>query len=98
MANGEISVVFGDVEDMAGRVRQACTNIDMQLSDLKTMLGPIVEAWTGAAATAYQVRQNAWNNAAADLHAVLIQIASVLQNSHGAYVETESSVQQLWGS
>ncbi len=96
VANGEISVVFGDVEDAAARVRSVGANIDMLLNDLRAMLRPMTAEWTGAAAMNYQYQQHVWDSAAQDLHGVLLRIAAVLDASHGGYVDAESQLRNLW--
>lgn len=96
VASGEISVVFGDVEDAAARVRAVGANIDMLLSDLRAMLRPVTAEWTGTAALNYQYQQHMWDSAAQDLHGVLLRIATVLEASHGGYVDTESQLRNLW--
>jgi len=95
-ASGEISVRFADIEDAAAAVRRTAANIDMLLGDLTAMLRPITAEWTGAAAESYQYQQHVWGSAAEDLHAVLLQVASVLDNSHQSYSEADSSLHQLW--
>jgi WXG100 family type VII secretion target len=95
--SGEINVTFGDVEDAAAKVRSVGANIDMLLADLRTMLRPISAEWTGAAAVNYQYQQHVWDVAAEDLHSVLLRIATVLDTSHGTYVEAEAALRNLWG-
>lgn len=97
VASGEISVVFGEVEDAAVRVRAVSANIDMLLNDLRAMLRPLAAEWTGAAAVNYQYQQHVWDAASEDLHGVLLRIATVLENSHGSYVDAESQLRNLWG-
>jgi len=96
VASGEITVTFDDVEDAAARVRSASANIDLMLDDLRILLRPLVAEWSGAAAVNYQYQQHLWDAAAQDLHAVLLRIAAVLENSHGSYVEAESELRNLW--
>jgi len=98
VASGEISVVFGDVEDAAARVRSVSANIDTLLNDLRALLRPLIEEWTGAAATNYQYQQHVWDLAAEDLHGVMLRIAAALENSHGTYVDADSQLRNLWGS
>jgi len=98
VASGEISVAFGDVEEAAARVRSVGANIDMLLTDLRAMLRPLADEWTGAAAANYQYQRHVWDLASEDLHGVLLRIAAVLENSHGAYVDAESQLRNLWGS
>jgi WXG100 family type VII secretion target len=95
-ASGEISVRFADIEEAAANVRRTGANIDMLLSDLQAMLRPIVAEWTGVASTNYQYQQHMWHNAAEDLHAVLLQIAGALENSHVSYTQAEGALHQLW--
>lgn len=98
VASGEISVVFGDVEDAAARVRGVSANIDTLLNDLRVLLRPLAEEWTGTAATNYQYQQHVWDLAAEDLHSVLLRIAAALENSHGTYVDADSQLRNLWES
>jgi WXG100 family type VII secretion target len=97
-ASGEISVRFADVEEAAAAVRRTAANVDMLLSDLRSMLRPIAAEWTGAASGNYQYQQHIWDLAAQDLHAVMLQIAAALENSHASYTEAETSLHQLWGN
>ncbi|MGH6655754.1 MAG: WXG100 family type VII secretion target [Actinocrinis sp.] len=94
--NGEITVTFGDVEDAAVKVRSVSGNIDMMLADLRTMLRPLAAEWAGAAAESYQYQQHLWDQAAEDMHSVLLRIAAVLETSHGSYVEAETELRDLW--
>jgi WXG100 family type VII secretion target len=96
VASGEISVVFGDVEDAATKVRSVSANIDTLLADLRSMLRPLAAEWTGAAAINYQFQQHVWDTSAQDLHGVLLRIASVLAASHTAYVDAEAQLRNLW--
>ncbi len=96
VANGEITVTFGDVEDAAVRVRAVGGNIDMLLADLRTFLRPLAAEWGGAAAENYQYQQHMWDLAAEDLHTVLLRIASALETTHGSYVEAEDELRSLW--
>jgi ESAT-6 family protein len=97
-ASGEISVRFADIEDAAANVRRTGANIDTLLSDLQAMLRPVVAEWTGIASTNYQYQQHVWSTAAQDLHAVLLQIAAALENSHLSYTEAEGKLHQLWSA
>jgi WXG100 family type VII secretion target len=98
VVSGEINVVFGDVEDAATWVRRVGANIDTLLADLRTMLRPITAEWTGAAAMSYQYQQHVWDLAAEDLHGTLLRIATVLEASHGSYVDADAQLRNLWGN
>lgn len=78
------------------KVRSVGANIETLLADLRTVLRPLAAEWTGAAAENYQSQQALWDSAAQDLHAVLLRIASALDTSHTAYVDTESQLHSLW--
>lgn len=96
VVNGEINVTFDDIEGAAAAVRSVAANIDTLLSDLRIMLQPLVADWDGAAAANYQYQQHVWDSAARDLHGVMMRIATVLDNSHGSYVDIESGLRNLW--
>ena len=98
VVSGEISVKSADVEHARDRVRTVAGNIELLLSDLRTMVRPIVAEWTGTAGENYQYQQQLWQTAADDLHAVLLRIAAVLDNSAASYTEAESHLHQLWSN
>jgi early secretory antigenic target protein ESAT-6 len=97
MADGHIKVTFESVMAAAGDTDAIAGQIGQQLEDLKVYLAPMVASWAGQAATDYQALQARWDASAADLNAVLRQIAGALRTAHANYRMAESQNSVIWG-
>lgn len=96
MSSGEIALKFDDVQDAASSVRTVAANIYDQLDDLQRAVSRVAAEWSGSAASNYHYQQAQWNSASSDLHSLLLQVASQLENTHSAFTTTESSMTDLW--
>ena len=97
MADGHIRVTFESVMGAAGDADAIAGQIEQQLGELKGYLAPMVSSWSGQASSDYQSLQARWDTSAADLNAVLRQIASALRTAHGNYRLAESQNSSIWG-
>jgi early secretory antigenic target protein ESAT-6 len=97
MADGHIKVTFESVIAAAGDTDAIAGQIGQQLEDLRGCLAPMVSTWSGQASTDYQALQARWDAGAADLNAVLRQIASALRTAHGNYRTAETQNSAIWG-
>ncbi|MGH3825450.1 MAG: WXG100 family type VII secretion target [Pseudonocardiaceae bacterium] len=93
---GEILVTFGELESARSSIQATWTNINREMEDLKRYLQPVVETWTGEAASAYQAHQAKWDRSAADLNQVLNQIGVALGTSNENYQAGESANRARW--
>ncbi|WP_034090219.1 WXG100 family type VII secretion target [Streptacidiphilus albus] len=96
--SGHIKVSFNTVSDAASEVRSTADRVNSQLEDLKAGVARVAQSWEGVAQEKYQARQQEWNTAAADLHTVLMQIASALDNAAQSYQATEQKNAGIWGN
>lgn len=96
--SSNIKVSFSTVSDAASDVRTTADRVNSQLEDLKAGVARVAQSWDGLAQEKYQARQQEWNTAAADLHAVLMQIASALDNAAQSYQATEQRNAGIWGN
>lgn len=92
----EILVTFGELESARSSIQTTWTNISREMDDLKRYLQPMVETWTGEAATGYQAHQAKWDRSAADLNQVLNQIGVALGTSNDNYQAGESANRARW--
>jgi 6 kDa early secretory antigenic target len=97
IADGHIKVTFESVMAAAGDTDAIAGQIDQQLADLKSYLAPMVSSWTGQASSDYQTLQARWDTSAADLQAVLRQIASALRTAYSNYRTAEMQNSAIWG-
>jgi 6 kDa early secretory antigenic target len=77
-------------------VNNAASGIDQQLDDLARYLSPMKAEWDGGASGDYQVLQQRWDTAAADLNAVLRDTRTLLDQIHQRYLETEGRNVRTW--
>ena len=92
----EILVTFGELENARNSIQATWNSISTELEDLKRYLQPLVQTWTGEAATAYQAHQAKWDRSAADLNQVLNQIGVALGASNENYQAGESANTARW--
>ena len=95
-ADGRMLVTFGAVENAATDADTVAGHIDRQLDDLRAYLSPLVASWTGEASSDYQALQSKWDTSAADLNAVLRQIATALRTAHANYAQAETANTSIW--
>jgi WXG100 family type VII secretion target len=91
--------VTSDVEAAGGTINARAAQIADELESLKRLLQPLVDTWTGAAATYYQGLQAEWNMAAEGLFGptgVLGQIANAMNVTWNNYEGCEWSNMQTW--
>jgi 6 kDa early secretory antigenic target len=93
---GEILVTFGELESARSAIQTTWANISREMDDLKRYLQPMVETWTGEAASAYQAHQAKWDRSAADLNQVLNQIGVALGTSNENYQVGEAANKARW--
>jgi len=93
---GQILVTFATIAEASQNVNRTYSNLTQKLDDLRQMLQPITNDWTGDAAQQYQQKQQQWNQAQQDLGQVLQTISQVLDSTHDAYNQTESANRNAW--
>lgn len=87
----QIKVTFAELQATQEKTQSTVTAVNGQLDDLKNYLRPLVSTWTGAAAEAYNAKQQQWDSAATDLNSVLAAIGKALGAANEGYQATESS-------
>jgi len=92
----EILITYSAMHAAQGDVQAAESNLSSQLGDLKAYLAPMVEAWEDDAARAYNVKQQEWDRAAADLTGVLQQIGTALGLAAQDYQDGERHNANIW--
>jgi WXG100 family type VII secretion target len=95
--SGHIMVNFSTVSNAAQEVKATAGRIEAQLNDLKQGVQRIAQSWEGSAQEGYRARQAQWDSSAADLHQVLSQISSALENAAQNYTATENKNSAIWG-
>jgi 6 kDa early secretory antigenic target len=93
---GELLVHAETLSTASQNVASAYQELNTRLHDLRTMLQPMTQTWSGQAAADYQVRQRQWDQAQSDLNEVLQQIGKVLEVAQQQYGEAERANIDTW--
>jgi WXG100 family type VII secretion target len=94
MADGQLLVNFGALQQGVADINKAISNMQNQLDQLQRDAAPLVSTWAGAAQEAYQQRQSKWTAASQDLTQILQNIRGALQESAESYQTTEKQATQ----
>ncbi|MBP3088653.1 WXG100 family type VII secretion target [Corynebacterium sp. sy017] len=88
---------FGEIETAAGDIQSTSGRINSLLEGLKAQIQPMVSAWEGSSATAYQEAQRLWDQSAAELNTVLETIAQTVRNGNDRMSEVNRMAAASWG-
>lgn len=94
---GELLVHAETLSSASENVTAAHNELNIKLNDLRTLLHPLTQTWTGQAAADYQERQRQWDQAQTDLNEVLQQIGKVLEIAQEQYGDAERANIDVWG-
>ena len=93
---GELLVHAETLSSASQNVASAYNELNSKLHDLRTLLQPLTQTWSGQAAADYQARQRQWDQAQADLNEVLQQIGKVLEVAQQQYGDAERANIDVW--
>ncbi|NGY58629.1 WXG100 family type VII secretion target [Lentzea sp. NEAU-D13] len=96
MSGGEVKVSFGELASAAGSISSSAQQVQQQLEDLKQQVVKVMGSYEGAAAAAYQQKQNQWDTSAADLQSVLSAIGIAVRDAGEAYQAAENANTNRW--
>ncbi|MEU9804830.1 WXG100 family type VII secretion target [Mycobacterium sp. NPDC050853] len=87
--HGEIDALVADVKGMVEKFQAG-------LEELRHEIQPLVQQAEGQEATAYQEYQKAWHQSAEDLHQILIQLNSKVDQGNQDAQHTDQSAAGAW--
>ncbi|GAA2023460.1 hypothetical protein GCM10009839_21270 [Catenulispora yoronensis] len=93
---GELLVHAETLSAASQNVVAAHNELNSKLHDLRSLLTPLTQTWSGQAAADYQARQHQWDQAQADLNEVLQQIGKVLEVAQQQYGDAERANINVW--
>jgi early secretory antigenic target protein ESAT-6 len=91
MTSGEIKYNFGAIGDLAGGMTTKWSQLNEKLDDVKSSIQPLVATWQGADSDQYQVKQNEWNAAQAELNGVLQSLIGAVNSGNQRMQEQEAA-------
>ncbi|WIM68139.1 WXG100 family type VII secretion target [Corynebacterium breve] len=87
---------FGKLNGLADDINASSTNVGTELNELKDLLRPIAETWTGDAAEAYQAHQDKWDSAATELNNILNTIGNAVRDGASRMQTINSNAADSW--
>ncbi|QGU06472.1 6 kDa early secretory antigenic target [Corynebacterium occultum] len=93
----QIKYQFGAIETAAADINSTSGRINQLLEDLKTLIQPMVAAWEGDSAIAYNEAQAKWDNAAAELNTILATISRTVSQGNDRMSDVNRMAAASWG-
>ncbi|KQB84256.1 WXG100 family type VII secretion target [Corynebacterium oculi] len=92
-----IKYSFGAIEAAAGDIHATLGRINGLLGELKALLQPMVAAWEGDSAVAYQAAQEKWDRSAEDLNQILETISRIVTQGNDRMSDVNRAAAASWG-
>lgn len=92
------AVQFGSMATGESEFASTYSQIRGTLTTLESQLQASLSQWTGAAQAAYHVEKTKWDNAAADMAAVVSQLGKAIGIANENYQSAERVNSQMWGA
>jgi WXG100 family type VII secretion target len=96
MADGNIKVTFGSLEQLAGDIHGQVAAIEGNLNDLQSQISNLEQIWEGGASAGFQQTKQQWFTSADHLRQVLAKIETAVVQSTQGYRETENRNASRW--
>ncbi|MDQ3787823.1 MAG: WXG100 family type VII secretion target [Actinomycetota bacterium] len=96
MADGNIKVSFGSLEQLAGDIHGQVAAIEGNLNDLQSQISNLEQIWEGSASGGFQSTKQQWFNSADHLRQVLAKIETAVIQSTDGYRDAEDRNTRRW--
>ena len=94
-------VLSYDFDEIEYTVRQdihaTSARLNGLLDELRSQIAPLQQVWTREAAEAYRVEQTRWEQAAAALNEILINLGNAVRDGSDEVAATDRSAANAWG-
>ncbi|MBE1547728.1 WXG100 family type VII secretion target [Mycobacterium sp. OAS707] len=94
-------VLSYDFDEIEYTVRQdihaTSARLNGALDELRSQIAPLQQVWTREAAEAYRVEQTRWEQAAAALNEILVNLGNAVRNGSDEVAATDRSAANAWG-
>jgi WXG100 family type VII secretion target len=94
-------VLSYDFDEIEYTVRQdihaTSARLNGALDELRSQIAPLQQVWTREAAEAYRVEQTRWEQAAAALNEILINLGNAVRDGSDEVAATDRSAANAWG-
>jgi WXG100 family type VII secretion target len=96
--NQVLSYDFGEIEyTVRQEIHATSSRLNTAFDELRSQIAPLQQVWTREAAEAYQVEQARWNQAAAALNEILVNLGNAVRDGADDVAATDRRAANAWG-
>ncbi|ADU00930.1 MULTISPECIES: WXG100 family type VII secretion target [Mycolicibacterium] len=97
--NETLSYDFGEIEfTVRQEIHSTSARFNAALEDLRAQIAPLQATWTREAAEAYRVEQARWEQSAAALNDILVNLGNAVRDGSDDVAATDRSAANAWGA
>lgn len=87
---------FGNLAAAAEDLQASAAAVSSELEELKNLLRPMADTWTGEASESYFIHQRKWDEAAAELNMILVSIAQTVDEGNARMKSINDAAAASW--
>lgn len=92
-----LSYNFGEIEySIRQEIHATAARFNAALDELSSRIAPLREQWTREAATAYQVEQLKWHQAATALNEILVDLGNAVRDGAQEMADADRRAAGVW--
>ncbi len=92
-----LSYNFGEIEySIRQEIHATAARFNAALEELSSQIAPLRELWTREAAAAYQGEQLKWNQAAAALNEILVDLGNAVRDGADEVANADRRAASVW--
>jgi len=92
-----LSYNFGEIENSVRQeIHTTSARFNAALDELRSQIAPLRELWTREAATAYQVEQLKWHQAATALNEILVDLGNAVREGAEEVASADRRAAGVW--
>jgi len=93
-----LSYDFNEIEHtVRQQIHATSARFNAALDDLRTQITPLTAVWTREAAEAYRVEQARWDQSAAALNEILVNLGNAVRDGADDVADTDRRAAAAWG-
>jgi len=93
-----LSYNFGEIDAIVLQdIHATSAQLSAHLDDLRRRIEPLQAIWSREAASAYQLEQARWQQAAAALHEILINLGQAVRSGAADVADADRRAARAWG-
>ncbi|BBZ45741.1 WXG100 family type VII secretion target [Mycobacterium parmense] len=93
-----LSYDFGEIEhSVRQEIHATAARFNAALDQLRSQIAPLQQLWTREAATAYQVEQSKWHQAATALNEMLVDLGNAVRDGAQDVADADRRAAGAWG-